>query len=196
MTGRKRREEKKEQRKKARAKQKVLRRRKRTRKLAKEAHQAEKEQEHFRIKQVPYCKDRDNPVAELQSASQQLGSEPKVTAQTKVDDPRKVEWIKHKLEHNMEILEALEAEIAEEEEDRLAIHEELEKKGATTIREKMDMVGFEAEARVAEAENIAPAGSELVPAPLPREGRKGLKFKGKSTARMTPNKKARRRSAK
>jgi len=188
VTGRRRREEKKEKKRKEKAKERVLRRREKLREEAKKLRQVEKEQEHFRVKQSPYRKHREelSPVSdELKGASEELSSEPKVTAQTQVDDPRKVAWVKQKLEHNMKILEAIEEEMEKEEQERQEVHKSLEEKGAKSFRDKMDLMGTEAEAKVAQAELERVANLEEK---LPKkDAKRGMKLKPKSKACMITN---------
>lgn len=153
-------QERKNRKKKERAKQRVERRRKKVRQDQKQAKETAKMSERYRIKQAPFRKDQsvdfDESVEEtteevkLKSSGESLSQEPPMTEQTNVEDARKVEWIKQKLEHNMKILEALEAEIEKEEQERKDLMEDLEDKGAKTLREKIDLIGKEAEKKAAQ----------------------------------------------
>ena len=123
-------QERKKKDREVKAKERVLFRRDKLRAAKREADDAARMERHFRVKQAPFR----NGV-----------TEPAMSEQTRVDDPRKVEYIKQRLEHNMKILEALEAEMAKEEESRKAVNQSMEGKGAVTLREKFDIAGGVAE---------------------------------------------------
>ena len=134
MANRKQQEKKQQQRKQI-AKKRVLYRREKVRSIRKEADATERMQHHFRLKTPPIRNRSKSP-------------EPALTEQIQVDDVNKVEWIKQKLEHNMKILDALEAEMKREEEERERIRKSLEDQGAMTMREKMDLIAKTAEEKL------------------------------------------------
>ena len=120
--------ERKQKKREAEAKQRVLNRRKKIREIKKSADEAAHTEQHFRVKQAPH---RNDIVIDPEKLS--------------ADDPRKVEYIKQRLEHNMKILEALEEEMRREEETRKTMNESMEEKGALTLRDKLDMAGAKTE---------------------------------------------------
>lgn len=133
-------QERKEKKRKEKAKATVEARRKKLQEMRKEANETAKFQKHFGLKVAPYRRAADPALLE---------PEPAMTKQTKVDDPRKVEYIKKKLEHNMEILKALEEEFQREQEEREKNQKALEAEGAFTMREKLDLIAKKTEDRIA-----------------------------------------------
>lgn len=115
--------EKKKKLQEIKAKNRVLNRRKKIREVAKEASEQEKWRHRFRTRLSPYRK------SQLTSDDQPI------------DEVRKQEWIKKKLEHNMKILEELESEMEREELERADVQKSLEDKGAITLKDKMDLLG-------------------------------------------------------
>lgn len=65
-------------------------------------------------------------------------------ADVPLDSKDKDENIKKQLEHNLEILKALQAEYDREEEMRKQVNKQLEEEGAYTIKEKMDLMAKKA----------------------------------------------------
>jgi hypothetical protein len=152
MTNRKL-KERKERKKKLKAKKRVVRRREALQKEKKKAKESERMAKKYEIRQSPFRKDLEVNNETLKTSDKKV--EPSMTEQTEVDDPRKVEWIREKLEHNMKILEALEEEIKKEEKERKGLHDDLKDKGANTLREKMDLLGNEAQKKLAKKiENV------------------------------------------
>jgi len=127
---RKQRQEKKKKDREKKSKAKVMKRRGWIRKKAREIKEEEKWQKHFQVKQMP-----------IRNKPQEIPTEPAVTSQRKIEDARRDQWIKKRLEHNMKILEALEEEAKREEAARAEFNEKLEATGAKTMREKFDTMG-------------------------------------------------------
>jgi len=132
------RQEKKKKAREKKSKEKVLKRREVLRKQKREERAEEKDRRYYEVK------------------GQTFRKEPAVTPQTQVRDPSKVKEVKARLEHNMEILKALEAEYDQEQEMRKKTHDKLEADGATTLREKMDLIAETATEEVGKegAENV------------------------------------------
>lgn len=136
--------EKKQQERKNKAKARVLAKRHKLRQVQKEARELEKAKEHFRPRALPIRNDRVNVTAE-----------PAMTEQMSVDDPRRVDWVKRKLEHNYAILEALEKEMESEEAARDEVKKNLAAQGATTLKDQMDLLGEKAHAELGIDMNLA-----------------------------------------
>jgi hypothetical protein len=127
-----------EKKKKARerdSKAKVLKRRAEMRAKAKYERQLEAEHEESRSKPQPYMKPETR--RRLNEEHQQQAVE-------------KDAEIKEKLEHNLEILKALEEEYLAEQEAKKQANEELEAEGHNTLQEKMDALAERAEEKMKE----------------------------------------------
>jgi len=77
----------------------------------------------------------------IRNKPQEVPIESDVTSQREIEDARRDQWIKKRLEHNMKILEALEEEAKREEAARAEFNEKLEDAGAKTMGEKFDTMG-------------------------------------------------------
>lgn len=138
MTNRKQRREKKQKARKEKAKQRVVEKRKELRAELKQIREDHKFREHFRVKPMPFRKD-----------AQPVFNKPGETVATNAGDAQRKEWVKKKLEHNMKILEVLEAEMAEEDRVREETRKALEAQGATTLKDQLNLIGAMSEREVA-----------------------------------------------
>lgn len=129
----KKQKERKKVEKKKVAKQRVEIRRKKSRAELKKVREENKLQRKYAIKPVPFKKSDALPPSDM------------VFPYEPVENPAKDEAIKKRLEHNMKILEALQAEMDKEEFAREEANSKLEGDGATTMREKMDLLAKKAE---------------------------------------------------
>ncbi len=144
----KKQKEKKKTEKKKLAKHRVEVRRKETRAELKKLKEENKLQRKYAIKPMPYKKNTSAP------ADMVFPYEP-------VDNPAKDEAIKKRLEHNMKILEALQAEMDREEFTRDEANSKLENDGAKTLREKMDMLAERAEGAMIQFDELGINEAEL-----------------------------------
>lgn len=162
--------QKKDQARAAKAKQKVLNRRAEIRKKAKMEKMAQRIEEDSRPKLVPYRKSQDEAY------------QAKVAQQN--------------LEHNIQILQALEQEYLEEQQMKANLNQELEEEGYETLEEKMNALHKQA------VETAEKAGLEIgAPnAPLKdvkefveqneetlKRRKKKKKLSGSAEYRFTPN---------
>jgi len=128
----------KEKKKKARerkSKAKVLKKRAEIRAKAKYEKQLEEEHEESRSKPQPYMKPETR--RRLNEEQQQQAAE-------------RDAQIKEQLEHNLEVLKALEEEYLADQEAKKQANEELEAEGYNTLQEKLDVLAERAEAKMKE----------------------------------------------
>ncbi len=148
----KKQKEKKARKHKERAKQNVLARREKAREETRQQREDDRLKRKYEIKVAPI---RNTPELKRQEAEktrrpQNIVSKQPTFFQKGVDD-RQIATdsrIRERLEHNMQILEALEAAMQAEDENRKQLQEQLEGEGHDTMREKLDAIGEKAEKKV------------------------------------------------
>jgi len=143
---------KKKKREKA-VKKKIVARRIKTREEAREERIEKREEHRLRERIIPYVnpekvemlEDREQ-AREFARIERSINSDIEETKMTVLRAKNKgmAEEIISRLENNYEILLALRDEFLEEKERREAVNEELEEKGVSTLKEKMELLSKEA----------------------------------------------------